>query len=144
MAINRKSYASTIAPADQPGILKCIVANTTMRGYLHIVGVRQSFDQLTGKATDHFVDLLIHPDRAGDVDIQKFDAFSIQGTSPRNAPGEPRENTVYQWANGVQPIGKHLVDRQTDGTLVYAGVGVYALASGEPEELDPSSELPKA
>ena len=143
MGINRKSYSATLPPSEQPGILKAIVVNTTMRGYLHIVGVRQSFDQLTGKATDHFVDLLIHPDRAVNVDIRKFDAFSIQGKSSRNAPGEPRENTTYEWANAVTPFGRHVVDRTPDGTLVYAGVGVYALAGGQVEEIDPSTELPK-
>ena len=139
--INRKSYSATIEPAKQPGYSKVIVANITPTGYMHIVAVRTTF--VNEKPVDSFTDVLIHPDRAGSVDIQKFDAVTFLGTSPRNAPGQAKEHTQYLWANGAQPFGKHLVSRNENNELVYAGIGIYALAEGTPEPLDPASELPK-
>ena len=137
--INRKSYSSTIPAAEQPGMNKVIVANLTARGYLHIVTIRTNFDA-ANKPIESFTDVLIHPDRALDVDVAKFDAVSLSGVTPRNAPGEPKPNTQYVWASGAQAIGRHLVKRiEVDGKpgLEYAGVGVYATATAPEPQPEP-------
>jgi hypothetical protein len=133
MAIDRKSFSSILPASEQPEINKLIVANTTMRGYLHLVAVRTVFEN--EQPIEKFTDVLIHPDRAADIDVAKFDAVSLQGLTPRLAPGEKRDNTTYHWGSGAKAIGKHLIKRMnatepnTPDTLVYAGVGLY----GTPE-----------
>lgn len=140
MAINRTQFSSKLPATEQATINKVIVANTTMRGYLHIVAVRTKM--VNEQPVEVFTDLLIHPDRAAKIDVAKFDAISIQGFTPREAPGERRTNTEYGWAAGVTAVGKHLVeqaiveDEQTGEekqVLVYAGVGLYGPA---PEPTD--------
>lgn len=139
MAINRTVFSSKIPATEQASINKVIVANTTMRGYLHIVAVRTKIEN--EKEVEVFTDLLIHPDRAAKMDVAKFDAISIQGFTPREAPGERKPNTEYGWAAGVTAVGKHLVEQAIVGdtpetekqVLVYAGVGIYGPA---PEPTD--------
>jgi hypothetical protein len=141
--INRKSYSSTMPADQQPGIFKAIVVNTTMRGYLHLVAVRTSFDA-NNTPKEAFIDVLVHPDRAMTIDVQKFDAISVQGMSPRQAPGEARLNTQYVWANGINAFGKHLVKRTTENQLMYDGIGIYELTDTtglQVEELEAASEL---
>jgi hypothetical protein len=140
--INRKSYSSTIPADQQPGMNKVIVANLTARGYLHIVAVRTNFDA-AGTPTESFTDVLVHPDRALNIDVAKFDAVSLSGVTPRNAPGEPKPNTQYVWASGAQAIGRHLVKRvQLNGkdALEYAGIGVYATATAPEPQLEPAHD----
>lgn len=138
MAIDRKSFSSKLSPSEQPGINKLIVNNTTIRGYLHLVAVRTVFEN--EQPIEKFTDVLIHPDRAAEIDVAKFDAITLMGLTPRLAPGEKRTNTTYHWASGAKAIGKHLIERinateegQAD-TLVYAGVGIYGEAPVTTEE----------
>lgn len=132
--INRKSYNSTISANDQPGYNKVIVSNITGRGFAHIVTVRATFDE-AGTMTEHFCDVLVHPDRAMDLDVQKFDCVTLNGTVERQPQsGVAKPNTRYVFAQGVQAIGKHLVNRIVDEAtgetkLEYAGIGVFALAT---------------
>ncbi len=136
MAINRKSFSSII-PAEQQGSMnKVIVANTSPKGYLHLVMVRTTI--VNEQPVEQFTDVLIHPDRAATIDIAKFDAVSLQGLSPRLAPGEKRPNTSYHLAVGAKAVGRHLVEqvivedettKEEKQVLAFAGVGMY----GEPE-----------
>jgi hypothetical protein len=127
MAINRTKFSSRIAPQEQSKISKVIVANTTMRGYAHIVTVRTQI--VNDAEVECYQDILIHPDRAADIDIARFDAVSFQGLTPRQSPGDPRPNTTYHWAQGCKAIGKHLIERAKNKAgedVVYlAGVGIY-------------------
>ncbi len=132
--INRKSYSSTIPAADQPGYAKVIVNNLTGRGFAHLVTVRATFDD-AGIMTEHFVDILVHPDRAMDLDVQKFDAVTLNGTVERQPQGgTAKPNTRYVFAQDVRAIGKHLVTKLVDEAtgevkLEYAGIGLFALAT---------------
>lgn len=132
MAINRMSFSSTIPAEKQQSINKVIVVNTTMTGYLHIVAVRTEIKN--EQPVEVFTDILIHPDRAANVDVAKFDAISIQGMKPRQAPGEARPNTTYAWAAGATAMGKHLVKpiklETGEDALELCGVGLY----GEPQQ----------
>lgn len=128
MAINRTKFSTLIPAQEQSRISKAIVVNTTMRGYLHIVSVRTQI--VNDQEIEVFQDVLVHPDRAASIDVTKFDALSFQGLTPRNAPGEPRPNTTYHWAQGVKAVGKHLVEYLTDENsgerqTFLAGVGIY-------------------
>lgn len=126
MAINRSTFSSTIPAEAQPSIAKVIVANITPKGYLHVTTVRTQI--VDSKPVEVFMDVLVHPDRACNANVQLFDAVSISGISGRQAPGEPRTNTDYVWASGISAIGKHLVEKQADGTLKNMGVGIFAIA----------------
>lgn len=126
MAINRTTFSTRIPAQEQSRIAKVIVANTTMRGYLHIVTVRTQV--VNDQEVELFQDVLIHPDRAASVDVAKFDAVTLMSLTPRNPAGEPRPNTTYHWAGGCKAIGKHLVE-YVDGPdsrqAFLAGVGIY-------------------
>lgn len=129
MAINRTTFSSIIPAQEQSRVAKVIVANTTMRGYLHLVTVRTAI--VNDVETEVFQDILIHPDRAANIDITKFDAITLQGLTPRNPAGEARTNTSYHWASGAKAVGKHLVEyaEGPNGREAFlAGVGIYATA----------------
>lgn len=128
MAINRTKFSTLIPAQEQSRISKAIVVNTTMRGYLHIVSVRTQI--VNDQEVECYQDILVHPDRAASIDVTKFDALSFQGLTPRNAPGEPRPNTTYHWAQNVKAVGKHLVEVLEDEhtherQTFFAGVGIY-------------------
>jgi|GEM_PF-5560312 len=134
--INRKSYSSTIPADRQAGYAKVIVSNLGASGFAHYVTVRASFDD-AGVMTEHFVDVLVHPDRAMDMDVEKFDCVTINGAVERDPQGgesRRKSNTRYVFAQSVTAIGKHLVKKLVDETsgettLEYAGIGLYALAT---------------
>ena len=127
MAINRTIFSSRIPAQEQSKIAKVIVANTTMRGYLHIVTVRTAV--VNDQEVEVFQDILFHPDRAANLDITKFDAISLQGLTPREPMGDARANTTYHWGSSAKAVGKHLVEYNEgpNGRETFlAGVGIYA------------------
>lgn len=143
MAINRTAFNATIEPSKAAGVAKVIASSTTINGYAHIVTVRTSFQD--GKPVEQYTDILIHPDRAADLDVQQFDAVMVNAPSQRQVLGEAKPNTQYIWAKGVKAVGRHTVNiEQVDGKRVVTptGVQLYDLSvkQDEPEEkeLDPT------
>lgn len=132
MAINRTNIASVLPATEALKSWKVRSVSLTPKGYVRIWASRTTtVTQPDGTSVnaEAYLDVMLSPGDGGELpDVQQFDAVSVSGVKPRQAPGTAAPNTTYLWGKGVTAFGRHTGEKAADGTFAVTGLSIYATA----------------
>lgn len=130
MAINRTNIACVLPATEAAKSWKVRSVSITPKGYCRVWASRvATATQPDGTVTEveQYLDVML--DATAEIpDVMQFDAISVSGIKPRQAPGTAQERTMYVWGKSVTPFGRHTGEKAADGKFTVTGLSIYATA----------------